>query len=199
MWQPRHTHRWLNLRQSSRLVHTKGGQNLWTRNMEWFWFLGVGGNRRQVWNWQTKFTHNHWLAALVKGKCSSTKPTHLATGVVCHPDTEPNRPYKIPWPCWELNQGPTALQAKALPVCHTTPQCNGGGVVLGVQPPPPHDQRGKVNPPGKLKKNGSNSPRIDIIFHLTPQPHFDLLGKKIINHTEYTMQTDVSQFLQGAA
>ena len=58
---------------------------------------------------------------LVKGKCSSTKPTRLATGVVCHPDSEQNRPYKIPWPCRELSRGPTAPQARTLPVCHTTP------------------------------------------------------------------------------
>ena len=72
--------------------------------MKGFRFLGVGGNRsargenlpRQVWKRQTKFTYNHWLAALVKGKCSSTKPTRLATGIVCHPDSEQNRPYKIP-------------------------------------------------------------------------------------------------------
>ena len=51
---------------------------------------------RQVWNRQTKITCNHWLAALVKGKCSSTKPTRLATGVKCHPDTEQNRPSKNP-------------------------------------------------------------------------------------------------------
>ena len=79
---------------------------------------------RRVWNRQTKFTYNHWLAALVKGKCSNTKPTRLATGVVCHPDTEQNRPYKIPWPCRGLNQGPTAPQARTLPVCHTTPANN---------------------------------------------------------------------------
>ena len=80
---------------------------------------------------QTKFTYIHWLAALVKGKCSSTKPTHLATGVVCHPHTEQNRPYKIPCSCRGLNRGPTALQARTLPVCqartlpvcHTTPIC----------------------------------------------------------------------------
>ena len=75
---------------------------------------------RRVWNRQTKFTYNHWLAALVKGKCTSTKPTRLATGVVCHPDTERNRPYKIPWSCRGLNRGPTAPQARTLPVCHTT-------------------------------------------------------------------------------
>ena len=63
---------------------------------------------RQEWNRQTKLTYNHWLAALVKWKCSSTKPTQLATGVVYHPDTEQNKPYKIPWPCWKLNRGPTA-------------------------------------------------------------------------------------------
>ena len=76
---------------------------------------------RRVWNRQTKLTYNHWLAALVKGKCSSTKPTRLTTGVVCHPDTEQNRPYKIPWPCWGLNRRPTAPQARTLRVCHTTP------------------------------------------------------------------------------
>ena len=99
-----------------------------TETREGIRFLGVGGNRmpgenlpRRVWNRQTKFTYNHWLAALVKGKCTSTKPTRLATGVVCHPDTEQNRPYKIPWSCRGLNRGPTAPQARTLPVCHTTP------------------------------------------------------------------------------
>ena len=84
---------------------------------------GVPGENlpRRVWNRQTKFTYNHWLAALVKGKCTSTKPTRLATGVVCHPDTERNRPYKIPWSCRGLNRGPTSPQARTLPVCHTTP------------------------------------------------------------------------------
>ena len=51
--------------------------------------------QRRVWNRQTKLTYNHWLVALVKEKCSSTKPTRLATRVMCHPDTEQNRPYKI--------------------------------------------------------------------------------------------------------
>ena len=46
--------------------------------------------RRWVWNQQTKFTYNHRLVALVKGKCLSSKPTRLATGVVCHPDSEQN-------------------------------------------------------------------------------------------------------------
>ena len=79
--------------------------------------------RRRLWNRQTKFTYNHWLAALilVKGKCSSTKPTRLTTGVVCHPDSEQNKPNKIPWHCRELNRGPSALQVRTLPVCYTTP------------------------------------------------------------------------------
>ena len=47
---------------------------------------------RRVWNRQTKFTYNQWLVALVKAKCLSTKPTRLATGIVCHPDIEQNRP-----------------------------------------------------------------------------------------------------------
>ena len=51
---------------------------------------------RRVWNWQTKLTYNHWLTALVKGKCSSTKPTRLSTGVMCHPDTEQNPPVALP-------------------------------------------------------------------------------------------------------
>ena len=37
---------------------------------------------RRVWNGQTKFTYNYWRAALMRGKCLRTKPTHLATGVV---------------------------------------------------------------------------------------------------------------------
>ena len=99
--------------------------------MKGFRFLGVGGNRtgvpgenlpRRAWNRQTKLTYNHWLAALVKGKCSSTKPTRLATGVMCHHDTEQNRPYKIrPCPCRGLNRGSTVPQTRTLPVCHTTP------------------------------------------------------------------------------
>ena len=77
---------------------------------------------RWIWNRQTKFTYmnSHWLAALVKGKCLSTKPTRPAIGVVRYPDTEQKITYKIPWPCWGLNQGLTALQARTLPVCHTT-------------------------------------------------------------------------------
>ena len=49
-------------------------------------------------------TTNHWLAALVKGKCSSTKPTRLPTGVVCHPDTEQNRPTKSNGPTGNLTR-----------------------------------------------------------------------------------------------
>ena len=96
--------------------------------MKGFGFLGVRGNR-SAWRKPTKAgmesaTQIHiqpLLAALVKGKCLSIKPTYLPTGVVCHPDTEQIRPYKIPWPCRELNRGPTAPQTRTLPVCHTTP------------------------------------------------------------------------------
>ena len=72
--------------------------------MKGFRFLGVGGNR-SAWRKPTKAgmesanqIHIQLLAiaALVKGKCSSTKPTRLANGVVCHPDIEQNKPYKIP-------------------------------------------------------------------------------------------------------
>ena len=64
--------------------------------MKRFRFLGVGGNR-SVRRKSTKAgmesrnqIHIQPLASLVKGKCSSTTPTCLATGVVCHPDTEEN-------------------------------------------------------------------------------------------------------------
>ena len=43
---------------------------------------------------KTKLTHSHRLAALVKGKCSFTKPTRLVSGIVCHPHTNQNKPYK---------------------------------------------------------------------------------------------------------
>ena len=88
---------------------------------------------RRIWNRQTKFTCNHWLAALVKGKCLSTKQTRLATGVVCHPDLEQNRPYKIPWPCQKLNRGPTAPQGRTLPVCqHYSTTCTKLELILAV-------------------------------------------------------------------
>ena len=45
----------------------------------------------------------------------------LSTGLVCHPDTEQNRPYKILWSYRGLNREPTAPQARILSVCHTTP------------------------------------------------------------------------------
>ena len=93
--------------------------------------LGVGGNRsarrkptKAGMESANQIHIQPLLAALVKGKCSSTKPgvvailiqnrigptkspgPALATGVVCHPNKQ-NRPYKIPWPCRGLNRGPT--------------------------------------------------------------------------------------------
>ena len=92
-------------------------------------FLGVGGN----WSAQRKPIPikvgmesanqiHHWLVALVKGKCTSRALNQPASPLeyMCHPDTEQNRPYNIPWSCRGLNQGPTAPQARTLPVCHTT-------------------------------------------------------------------------------
>ena len=46
--------------------------------MKGFQFLGVERNRgalRKPTKAGIEWTYNHWLAALVKGKCSSTKPT----------------------------------------------------------------------------------------------------------------------------
>ena len=104
--------------------------------MKEFQFLGVGGNRSarrkptKVGMESANQTHIQPLASCIgsrKESVPSTKPTRLATGVVCHPDTEQNRPYKIPWPCRGLNRGPTAPQVRTLPVCHTTTTiCNQG-------------------------------------------------------------------------
>ena len=85
------THSWSNLRQSSRLVHIKRHQKLWIRNMKGFQFLGVKGNRH-AWKKPTRAgmelankIHIQPLASCIgKGKCPSTKPTRLTTGVVCH-------------------------------------------------------------------------------------------------------------------
>ena len=125
------THRLLNLRQTSRLcTHNERPETMDQKYERILIFrcspeeTGVPRENlpRRVWNRQTKLTYNHWLATLVKGKCLSTKPTLPATGVMCHPDTEQNRPYKTrPWPCRGLNWRPTAPQARTLPVCHTTP------------------------------------------------------------------------------
>ena len=42
-------------------------------------------------------SHTTTASCIVERKVfSSTKPTCLTTGVVCHPDTEQNRPYKNP-------------------------------------------------------------------------------------------------------
>ena len=105
VWQPQRTHR-----QSSRLcTHNERPE---TMDQKYGRIPILGG-----WNWsarrkptkagmesKTKFIYNHWLAALVNGKCLSTKPTGFTTGVVYHPDTEQNRPYKISWPClfWQF-------------------------------------------------------------------------------------------------
>ena len=96
--------------------------------MKGFRFLGVGGNQSaqrkptKAGMESVNQTHIQPLASCIgERKVFEHKPTCLATGVVCHPDSEQNKPYKIPWPCRGLNRGPTAPQARTLPVCHTTP------------------------------------------------------------------------------
>ena len=51
-------------------------------------------------------THVKPLASCI-GEKESVRALNqpLATGIVCHPDTEQNRPYKTPWPCRGLNLG----------------------------------------------------------------------------------------------
>ena len=109
------------------LIHTRD-QKLGTRNMKGFRFLGVGGNRSarrkptKAGMESANQIHIQPLASCIgERKVFEHLPTRLATGVVCHPNSEQKRPYKIPWPCRELNRGPTALQARTLPVCYTTP------------------------------------------------------------------------------
>ena len=96
--------------------------------MKGYQILGVGGNRSarrkptEAGMESANQIHIQPLASCIsERKVFEHKPTRLATGVVCHPDTEQNRPYKILWPCRGLNRGPTAPQARTLPVCHTTP------------------------------------------------------------------------------
>ena len=96
--------------------------------MKGYRFLGVGENRSarrkptKAGIESTNQIHIQPLASCIgERKVFEHKPTRLPTGVMCHPDTEQNRPYKIPWPCRGLNWGPTAPQARTLPVCHTTP------------------------------------------------------------------------------
>ena len=87
-------------------------------------FLGVGGNwsaRRKCTKVGMESANQIHIQPLASYIGERTKPTCLATGVVCYPDTEQKRPYKIPWSCWGLNRGSAASQARTLPVCHTTP------------------------------------------------------------------------------
>ena len=113
--QSQHTCRWLNRGQPNRLVHTMRDQKyeriLIFRCRRKLKCPEQRKPTRWVWNQQIKFTYNHWLAALVKGKCTSTKPTCFITGVGLQ------NPLALPG----LNQGPIASHAKALPVCHTAP------------------------------------------------------------------------------
>ena len=96
--------------------------------MKGYRFLGVGRNRSarrkptKAGMESANQIHIQPLASCIgERKEFEHKPTHLATGVVCHPEIEQNRPYKIPWDYRGLNRGPTAPQARTLPVCHTTP------------------------------------------------------------------------------
>ena len=123
VWQPQRTYWKLNPRQSSRLfsLHPTRDRNWWTRNMQEFRFLGVGGNRSTR-RKPTKADMELANQIQIQLNCSSTKPTRIASGVVCHSETERNRPYKIPWPCRELNRDLMHLKNEMiLPVCHTTP------------------------------------------------------------------------------
>ena len=83
--------------------------------MKGYRFLGVGGNlsaRRKPTKAGMESANQIHIQPLTscigERKVFEHKPTRLATGVVCHPDAEQNRPYKIPWPCQGLNWGPTA-------------------------------------------------------------------------------------------
>ena len=94
--------------------------------MKGYRFLGVRGNgsaRRKPTKAFMESANQIHIQPLASCNGERTvfenKPTRLATGVVCHPDTGQNRPYKIPWPYRGLNRELTAPQARTLPVCHT--------------------------------------------------------------------------------
>ena len=95
-------------------VHITKDQKPWTRNMKGYRFLGVRRNRSarrkptKAGMESANQIHIQPLASCMgERKVFEHKPTRLATGVVCHPDTEQNRPFKILWPCQGLNRGPT--------------------------------------------------------------------------------------------
>ena len=123
------THRQLYLRQTSKLcTHNERPETMDQKYERIPIFRTVGGNRSarrkptKAGMESANQIHIQPLASRIgERKVFEHKPTRLATGVVYHPDTEQNRPYKIPWPWRGLNQGPTAPQARTLPLCHTTP------------------------------------------------------------------------------
>ena len=68
-------------------------------------FLGVGGNRSarrkpaKADMESANQIHIQPLASCIGERKVYEHLTNLATGVVCHPDTKQNMPYKIPWSC----------------------------------------------------------------------------------------------------
>ena len=105
--QSQHTCRWLNRGQPNRLVHTMRDQKyeriLIFRCRRKLKCPEQRKPTRWVWNQQIKFTYNHWLAALVKGKCTSTKPTCFITG---------SRPTKSVGPAG-IEPGPYCIACKS--------------------------------------------------------------------------------------
>ena len=78
--------------------------------MKGFRFLGVRENRSVRRKPKAGMESANRIHIQPLRNCISERNQPLATGVVCHPDTEQNRPYKVRWPCRELNWKPIALQ-----------------------------------------------------------------------------------------
>ena len=132
VWQPRRTQVIKPQAVKQACTHNeRPDQKLWTRHTEGFRFLGAGGNRSsrrkptKTGMESANQIHIQPLASCIGEKKvyehSNTKPTRLATGVVCHPDTEQNRPTKSPGPAGDWTGNLLYHQARDLPACHTSP------------------------------------------------------------------------------
>ena len=100
MWQSQCTHRYLNLRQPSRLCTHNMRPEIWTRNMEGFQFLDVGGNM-SAWRKPTKVGMKQPLASCIGERKvflqALNNPSHHWSNVPSWYRTE-HRPKKPPGP-----------------------------------------------------------------------------------------------------
>ena len=110
------------------IIHTMRHQKLWTRNMEGFRYVGVGGTRSA-----RRKSIKAGLEAANQIHIQSLASYFGERNVYGHLNN-PLRHWKycailiqnricpqIPWSCRKLNRGFPARKTRALAVCHTTP------------------------------------------------------------------------------